>query len=224
MAAHLAGEGWLVAFALHREAAPFRRQFPAAPFVVTGIGAPGIDKVLAERRPAGVIAAGFAGALRPNLLVGDVIIANSIVEAASANRFTPVQPHATNDSGTNVGRLLGVEQVIADPRSKRGLGVRWSADACDMESAVIARACTDADIPFACIRVISDEIDMALSPALASCLEGGRIRPASVLRCLMSNTREMWRLARDTRLAAERLAAVLPAVVKGLDQRRPACT
>jgi hypothetical protein len=209
VAAHLTGAGWLVAFALWREARPFRRRFPSVPFVVTGVGAPNFVRVLARRRPEGVIAAGFAGALRPGLRVGDVVIANAVVDSISGRRFAPAQPRATATSRAGAGRLVFVNQVVGDPMAKRDLGVRWSADACDMESAIIARACDDADIPYVCVRVVSDEVNAALSPELATCFAGGRIRPAAVLRCIVSHPGEMWRLARDTRRAAERLATVV---------------
>jgi len=217
VATDLGNAGWLVAFALDREAAPFRRRCPAISTAVTGVGAPQIERLLVDVRPTGVIAAGFAGALRPGLRVGDVIVAESVIEAASAQSYSPAQLFVDAIPDAVMGQLVSVESVVARPGEKRNLGDRWSADAVDMESAAIARACARARIPFACVRVISDDCDASLTPALANCLTGGRVKTAAVLRCVArdpSTVWELWRLARHSKRAALQLARALDSALQ----------
>jgi hypothetical protein len=67
-------------------------------------------------------------------------------------------------------------------------------------------------VPFGCVRAVSDDLHTALSPRLATLLSGGRVSP---LRCLLALAgspglaAEMWRLAKQTRLAADNLAKAL---------------
>jgi hypothetical protein len=102
--------------------------------------------------------------------------------------------------------------MVTDPGEKRALGERYGAAAVDMETAAVARACGRAGVPFGCVRAISDDVDTPLSPRLAALLAGGRVSP---LRLLGQVARapglvgELWRLARQTRLAARQLGRAL---------------
>jgi adenosylhomocysteine nucleosidase len=105
-----------------------------------------------------------------------------------------------------------VEELTATSEDKHRLANVHQAIAVDMESAVFAARCTQAGIPFGCVRAISDEAATTLSPALTSMLSGGRVSP---WRVGLNLARRPWmlpellRLARDTRLAAECLAETL---------------
>src|SRR5207245_980677 len=71
-------------------------------------------------------------------------------------------------------------------------------------------------IPFGCVRAISDTADTALSPALLSVLSGGQVSPSRLASVVLRAPRvvpELWRLGRDTRRAARRLASVLHRLV-----------
>jgi hypothetical protein len=81
-----------------------------------------------------------------------------------------------------------------------------------MESAVVARRCAAAGLPFGCLRVISDDVQTSLSPKLLGLLAGGRVSVRRLLAALLGSpgmVAELWRLARDTRFAAGRLAVAL---------------
>src|SRR5262249_25189349 len=110
------------------------------------------------------------------------------------------------------GRLLTVPSLVSGPEEKRRLGQLSGALAVDMESASIARLCHQRQVPFGCVRVISDEVDTPLSPRLAALLHRGRVSPVRLMASLVRTPAlagEVWRLARDTRRAAERLAKAL---------------
>lgn len=165
-------------------------------------------------RPSCVISAGFSGALREDLAVGDVILATEVTDCEGRHwqvswpgEFAPrIEP------SLHRGRLLCVPRVIADPPEKRTLGQKFQALAADMETAVVARLCSDQQVPFGCLRAISDDVRRTLSPALVTLVKDGRISPWRLLAALAASPSlvvELWRLARHTRLAAESLSQAL---------------
>jgi adenosylhomocysteine nucleosidase len=229
-----------VVVALAREALflrrswPHRRPFPAAPFpaafhgddsrtnlvVETGIGTAAMDKALSwlfsgpmldsvPYRPPFVLSAGFSGAIVPGLKVGDLILASE-VGAADGGRWPTAWP--PGPSSFRRGRLLTVSSLVGRPEEKRRLGERTGAVAVDMETAAVARRCTEAGVPFGALRVISDDVDTLLSESLLAVLAGGRVRVAALAAAVLRRPAllaELMRLGAHTRLAARRLAAGL---------------
>ena len=229
-----------VVFALSREAMyfrrtrPRRRAFPAAPvpaafhgdasrtilILETGVGTAAMERALswllsgppldgAAYRPSLVLSAGFSGAVVPGLGVGDLILASAVCDAGG--RLWPTT-WPTGDSSYRRGRLLTVPHILGAPAEKRRLGEQTGAVAVDMETAGVARMCTTAGVPFGCARVISDDVDTALSEALLDVLRGGRVgarRLAAALLRRPSLIAELLRLGADTRRAARRLAVGL---------------
>jgi adenosylhomocysteine nucleosidase len=174
---------------------------------------PEIDHV--PYRPKFVLGAGFAGALRSELKIGDVLIADEVTDSARQTWSTTwpgetgpmkLQPH------WHRGRLFTAESIVGRPKEKKRLGLDHDALAVDMESAAIAKACAGAGIPFGCVRAISDEADTPVSPQIVKLLIEERI---SLLRVIGTALRrpallpEFRRLAGDTRKAAARLAETL---------------
>jgi adenosylhomocysteine nucleosidase len=157
-------------------------------------------------RPGLVVYAGFAGALDAGLRVGDVLVAKDVIDASGRSWATgwPDQP--------GQARLLTVPRLVGSPREKQRLGHHHRADAVDMESAYVADRCARHGIRFGCVRAISDHAHAALSPALVGLLSGGRVSPHRALSVLLrepSMLGALWRLARDTRVAAMALAGAL---------------
>ncbi len=110
------------------------------------------------------------------------------------------------------GRILTVPTLVGYPNEKRRLGEQYQALAVDMESAEAARICQEAEIPFTCLRAISDDSRASLSPRLLEVLQEGTVAPgrlAWAVLCQPGLIGELMRLARDTRRAARRLAEAL---------------
>jgi adenosylhomocysteine nucleosidase len=232
--------GWAFLFALRRESAPFARQFrllkrlPDAPcsarlyetrrgavlVLETGVGsdraAAAVRWLMQHHSPRLVIACGFAGALSPTLKVGDVLLASEVVEPGEDElRWRTAVPAELGD--LPVGRLVTVAELAGRPAAKRILARQTGAVVVDMESAAIAEACQARRVPCAVVRAISDAADTMLSARLVALLSGGRVSPWRVLGAVMrspSLTIELWRLARNTRIAARRLAAALRRIVQ----------
>jgi adenosylhomocysteine nucleosidase len=113
-------------------------------------------------------------------------------------------------------RLLTMDKMVAGVEEKQALGSRHQAAAVDMEAGVIARWCQQQDVPFGCVRAISDDAHTPLSPRLAALLANGRVSLTRVLLNLALSpplAGEMWRLARQTRQAAEQLGRALGEVL-----------
>jgi adenosylhomocysteine nucleosidase len=172
-------------------------------------------------QPLFLVAAGFAGALREECRVGDVILATEVLD--HRGRRWPRDPEA-GEEGREVswrhGRVLSTPHLVGDPGEKRRLGERFGAVAVDMESAFVARFCAERGIPLSCVRVISDEVHTPLSPQLVRLLSGPEVRIPRLLASLARSPRlvlELWRLARDTRAAAQRLARALVQLLDSSD-------
>ena len=123
-----------VVFALEREAAPFRRlarEWRHVSIHVSGVGrvrARAAAERLIGSEPSLVIAAGFCGALKPGLRVGDVVTSP---------------------------RIVTVDHLVTDPAEKRRLGELH--DAVDMESATVAANGFRYRIPNATLLCVSDK-------------------------------------------------------------------
>lgn len=168
--------------------------------------------------PPLLIAAGFAGALQNNWHVGDVLLASEVVDLSG--RCWPRAPRVEAEPGGpwREGRLLSAPRIIAEAHEKQQLGQDSGAAAVDMESACAAAFGLERGIPFASVRVISDEVRTHLSPRLAALLSGSEVRLPRVLAALARAPwllPELWRLARDTRRAAQRLADALMRCLSG---------
>lgn len=228
-----------ILFALHRESAPFCRAYrphrivagapcrarlcgPAPNSVLvleTGVGqanvAAALDWLLATYRPRRMLFAGFAGALTDELHVGDVVLADEVLDLHGGRwKTTWAEQPADHTARLALqrGRLLTTDHLIGTVAEKRQLAAQHDTVAVEMESAHFAARCTQAGIPFGCVRAISDEVATSLSPALLSLLSGGGV---SLWRLLAALARqpgllpELWNLGRDTKRAASQLGHAL---------------
>ncbi len=216
--------------------APCRAEFRGPPsqtvlMLETGLGARAMENALrwclatprfgdVPYRPRLVLSAGFSGALRPEQRVGDLILATEILD--QRGNCWPVAPAAAFADGPSFssGRLLTASELIGDPQWKQRLGWEYQALAVDMETAVVAHLCHEHGIPFACVRVISDDLNTSLSPHLVDLLRRGRVSPVRLAGAVFRHPAllaELWRLAGQTRGAAKQLLA-LSSVLSLLDR------
>src|SRR5579885_3138976 len=151
----------------------------------TGIGARAMESALrwclneprfdgVPYRPGLLISVGFSGALQPEQGVGDLVLATEVVEP-QGKCWPAILPTASDSFPIAAGRLLTVPELVSDPQEKQRLGRQYEALAVDMESAVAARLCHQHNIPFACLRVISDDWRTELSPHLVELLRRERV-------------------------------------------------
>jgi nucleoside phosphorylase len=165
--------------------------------------------------PKVVISAGFSGSLREGLKVGDVILATEVADV-DGNRWPTTWP-GDLPAGEwrpplHRARILNTPHLVADPEEKKRLGERHDAWCVDMETAVIARLCHQHQVPFGCVRVISDDVNTFVSPALEMVLSRGRVSPLALVGSVVKSPAllgELWHLARNTRRAGGQLSRAL---------------
>ena len=186
----------LILTAIREELAAFtgRRLPPGVIAAATGDGPQNAGRVaslLCERyRPALLIGAGVAGALTPDLGVGDLVVAFRVLDADGE---TP-PPHAVlvvraaAKPGARQATLLSVERPVVTAAGKAACASRLGVGsaAVDMESAAWARAAAAFEVPYLIVRAVSDAADDELPGYLAECMDrnGGIRRSAVALRAL----------------------------------------
>jgi len=199
--------------------------------IATGVGRARTERVMSwllsrpefdnlSYRPKLVLAAGFCGALQPGLRTGDMVLANELIDAATAEHWPATWPGQLPAGEwrppLRLGRLVTVPRLVAVGDEKQALGRDWSAVAVDMESATIARVCHEARVPFGCLRVVLDELDTNLSPNLVSLMSAAKVAPLRLAAAVIRRPRltiELWDLARRSRLAADQLGKALGEVL-----------
>ena len=126
---------------------------------------------------------GVAGALRPSLGIGEVVIAESAVQHDMDT--TPIGDPLGLISGPNIvhmpcdeglskllvqaaeqaqlrwerGAIATGDQFIVGTEKKNFLADFFGATACDMEGGAIAQCCYEMGVPYAAVRAISDTRD-----------------------------------------------------------------
>lgn len=146
----------------------------------------------------GVISFGVAGGLDPTLKSGDVVVATEVVTgdgrwlAGLSLNDELVERVALGRRRVVRGGLAGAEEVVAAQSCKAALRLETGALAVDMESHIAAAYATEAGLPFAALRVISDPASRAL-PALArsAIKPNGKIDLAKILGGVVRNPRTL---------------------------------
>jgi hypothetical protein len=174
-----------------------------------------IGRALIPEGTEGIISVGIAGALSPDLMVGDAVIAERVVTANEAfetdgkwtARLAAVLPQA------RIGAILGRGAIADSADVKAALHVSTRADAVDMESSLAARAAHERGLAFAAFRVISDRADQSLPPAaLVAMRPDGSIALGRVFKSVLMRPGQIPALIRTGRESEKAFAALLRCV------------
>lgn len=146
-----------------------------------------------------ILSSGLAGALDPELMVGDVVLdgPESLIE-----RLKAALPEA------RVGPVKGSDFAIGSVAAK---AEAWRSGmiAVDMESHIARRVAERHGLPCLVARVISDRADHELPPAaLAGMKRNGEIALGAVLLSLVRSPRQLPALIRTGRDAQTALGAL----------------
>jgi nucleoside phosphorylase len=187
----------------------------------TGVGRksvePKIDNFLRAQRPTVLISSGFAGSLRDELRVGDLILAANFSEPGLLGRARRVLPGARTVT-------LRTSDSVADANVDRDQIAQTSgADAADMETEVIAAACAAHSVPLLSLRAISDSPTepFPAPPNVLFDIERQRTNGVKLALHLLTHPHNIPRLlafARGIARARENLTAALRSVVAELDR------
>ena len=184
--------------------------------VVAGVGAENARRsaeYLAASTPlCGFVSIGFAGGLDASLQVGDIVLADRVVDRDSKEQFS-CDWNFLSAPCTLRGTLLSAASVVANSEEKRLLAGEFQAVAVDMEAAGVARAALRAGLPLGAVKAVTDSAEHSLSIDFDRCRsEDKRFSVwATVRQGLRSyrGARDLWRLAWNARRAAGALAAAL---------------
>jgi len=193
-------------------------------FLVTGMGATNAHHAaesVISKEYSFCIAAGFAGALKSSVKVGDVVAAMRVqpcgsgVTAACARNLVW---DAKADGAIEIATLLTADHVVRTAEEKASLAP--FAEAVDMESYSIVAVAHAKKLPAVAIRVISDSLNRDLPVQIDTMVdEEGRVSIGGVVRYVTRHPLllpALVRLGRDSRTAADALAHFLEAYIKKL--------
>ena len=221
----IAAFSWEVGALLRRQkrlerlnAKRYRFQLRGGP-VVLAIGGAGIENsyrtarlLVREFAVKGLVSVGFAGALDESVRPGELVAAEAVVDAVSAERFC-CRHDLLVVPAAHLGVLVSVPEVAASAEKKHSLGTEWGAVAVDMESAGVARAAVEAGLPFAAVRSITDASSQAFAIDFQRCRSehGGLSYWKIVWEAFRSpgGFHDLMQLAGNSRRAAGNLAVAL---------------
>jgi adenosylhomocysteine nucleosidase len=218
--------------ALERELRPLIKHWPSATIthegreftlfqgnhaaiIIGGIGPESAraaaEAIVAQHSPDLLISAGVAGALVPDLHVGDTIFPTTVIDTRDSSRHETAI-HDAPLGKTPLARTVLVSYAeIASASQKQQLAKSYGAHAVDMESAAVARAAQLHALPFISIKSISDELDFEL-PDMSQFIRSGQLQTGRFLLHIVIRPwlwLRVFRLARNTRIASENLCAWL---------------
>jgi len=117
--------------------------------------------------PVEVLMIGFCGAADRSLRVGDTVVYNSIKNITCSNKMgfslngslklekdRPIYYHIKDGPLYVIGTT--VPEVITDPAVKKKLNTDFDIQTIDIESYPVAETMLGMNLPFSCIRVVSD--------------------------------------------------------------------
>jgi adenosylhomocysteine nucleosidase len=169
--------------------------------IANGPGPRLVERALNQRPNVDrILSIGFCGALDPTLRIGDIVVSGEVPKGLQASFVQ--------------GDVVSVDRVAFTAQEKCELRAVTGAAVVEMESAAVAQKAREWNVPFGCVRVVSDvagddlPLDFNRYRDADGRFERTRIalaalgRPFTVLPRLV-------RLDRDCRRAAERLGEFL---------------
>ncbi|MCL1952775.1 MAG: 5'-methylthioadenosine/adenosylhomocysteine nucleosidase [Oscillospiraceae bacterium] len=162
--------------------------------------------MLLHFRPSMILNVGVAGGLLPEMRIGDIAVASSVVQhdmdttplgdprgyisnlqcveiPCSAPLVSTLLAAAEHLEGVHVhtGVVATGDQFIAKPEVKADLVRQFNAIACEMEGAAIGQACALHGVPFAVVRAISDGADAGAAMDFPAFARAAAERSAALL-------------------------------------------
>jgi adenosylhomocysteine nucleosidase len=207
----------LVCFAVPQEAKPFlnwARGRKDVEVVVTGMGARNAERAiqtaLKKFSPAEVFTCGFAGALNPELAIGDVVFDLSTTSPKTMRRLIvfgiiPVTLHCS-------------KTIAVTATAKARLLKETGADAVEMESQIIQKACAARNVPCVTLRAISDTAEEDLPLDFNALLDDEeQLSPSKLTLAILRAPHkipDLMRLGRNSAHAARELSGALVALLE----------
>jgi len=178
-----------------------------------------------------IISLGFAGALTPELSIGDVVVCSTMhcasgfekekgaVEACAADaNLLALASYVPGDGTTRfcLGSGVTVTQLDSSPQRMQELSHNFHAQIVDMESYWIARIASARQIPFIAIRSISDTMQHGIQPFDQILTSDGKLLWKRAVLCFLLHPQYLMNvltLLRNTRPAKRNLTTFVSHLV-----------
>lgn len=164
---------------------------------------------------AALVSIGWAGALSPSMKPGHAYTVHSVVDAATGERY----PTATERSGAVEFRLVTTRR-IAGKQEKTQLAENYGAMLVDMEAATVGRLARVHDIPFYCLKAVSDGVNESLPDMNPFLTRGGQMKISRLVASVVVRP-QYWpaliRMGKYSSSGAEGLAAGVKELLHGFE-------
>lgn len=206
----------LVCFAVKEEAAPFKKLLSDSAetrILITGIGKKNarraFQNALETFTPALVVTCGFAGALNPDLKIGDVIFLT----------IDPGLDKALVNLRASPASFFCAPRIATTAAEKEKLRRETGASAVEMESGVISEICCERGIlRHATVRVISDtaqeDLPLDFNALMTRDEKISLFKLTGALLKSPGKVPQLLKLQRNTKMAADQLAEVLSGLLR----------
>ena len=194
----------VIAAALDVELEPFRKfNSPGIALLKTGMGVINAKRNLRSflrlQQVRAVLNVGLAGALSPNLNIGDLVIVrnflNDVKTKPSAELRAMADKISYKKTRLHFGDAFTVDKVIWKSKERRDIAKGIPVNGCaifDMESSAVAETCGAFDIPFMIIRSISDQYNEDLPINFNKCLKNdGNLSITKIIITVLTNPRSL---------------------------------
>jgi adenosylhomocysteine nucleosidase len=170
-----------------------------------------IDNFLRAERPRCLISSGFAGAARKDFQVGDLIVAENL----SDRELLSEAQRILADRNVRTAKLFTSATIVGSIDARNEIARTNGADAVDMETGVIAQACSVRGIPMLSLRVISDSLrePFPLPPNILFDIERERTNAAKLSLYLIKHPSALFDLFRFARQISQARRTLTDAIV-----------
>ena len=141
---------------------------------------------IAAGSPRAILAVGFCGALDPALAVGDLVVAERVLDEATGDSFA-ADPGLLAAAPGRRGVLVSARHIARTPADR----ARLPGTVVDLESAALARAAGAAGVPFLALRAVTDTTRHRLPDFERMAGPSGVLRPGRVAAYLVVHPVEL---------------------------------
>ncbi len=141
-----------------------------------------------------LISSGFAGGVRDNLQIGDLLLSSNF----SDERLLDSTQEILKDRSLHVAKLVTSKEMVDSAAARKNTARASGAAAVDMETEIIAEACAARGIPLLSLRVITDtsQAPLPVPPNVLFDVQRQRTNPASLASYVITHPAALGRLFR----------------------------
>ena len=166
-----------------------------------------------------MISSGFAGATGGDFQVGDLIVAENFSDRELVSEAQQI----LTDGNVRTAKLFTSTTIVDSIDARNEIARTNAADAVDMETEVIAQACSVRGVPMLSLRAISDSLrePFPAPPSILFDIERQRTNAAKLSLYLINHPRalfDLFRFARQITRARRILTGAIVDLLRQVDR------